>query len=423
MKTPLAFRMRPQSLSEIIGQTHLVGDHGFLTNAVENDMPVSIIFYGPPGSGKTTIALAFSKSIKGHTILLNAVTSKKKQIEEAIEAAQFFPRVIVVMDEVHRLNKDKQDLLLPAIESGQIYLIGATTANPYLAINPAIRSRCHLLEVTPLKTDEIVVGLKRALTSFNGLDNKIQLTEDALLLIAKTSGGDLRFAYNMLEVLSLNEKPLITAEIVKSVHKIPNYLIDQDEGGHYDAVSALQKSIRGSDVDASLYYLGRLIASGDLEGIIRRLLVTAYEDIGLANPAAVDRCYNAVNVAREVGFPEATIPLGFTVCELALSPKSKVAHDAVFRALKKGDEMPLNPLDYLKLTPVNTKEIDKYPYDRPDLWEKMQYLPELIKDETFYIPQNTSKFEQSLNSNHSRLSKIKRTSDLARLKQKLDSDH
>ena len=420
MKTPLAFRMRPQYLDEIIGQKHLVGPLGFLTSAVENDMPVSIILFGPPGSGKTTIAEAFARSIKAHIILLNAVTSKKKQIEEAIEASNFYPRVIVVMDEVHRLNKDKQDLLLPAIESGQIYLIGATTANPYLAINPAIRSRCHVLEVEALSVDELVIGLKRAVSSFNGLDSKINLTEDAYALIAKTSGGDLRFAYNMLEVLSLNENKNIDATIVKSVHKIPNYIIDRDEGGHYDAVSAMQKSIRGSDIDASLYYLARLIAGGDLEGIARRLLVTAYEDIGLANPPAVDRVYHAIQVAREVGFPEATIPLGFAVCELALSPKSKAAHDAIFRALDKVEEMPLAPLDYLKLTPVNVKEEDKYPYNRPELWEKMQYLPELIKDEHFYIPQNTSKFEQSLNSNHARLDKIKRTSNLARLKNNRD---
>lgn len=422
MKTPLAFRMRPQLLDDIIGQHHLVGPHGFLTNAVENDMPVSIILFGPPGSGKTTIAEAFARSIKAHIILLNAVTSKKKQIEDALEAANFYPRVIVVMDEVHRLNKDKQDLLLPAIESGQIFLIGATTANPYLAINPAIRSRCHLLEVQPLTKDEIMIGLKRAIASYNGLDNSIHLDDEAFELIAKTSGGDLRFAYNMLEVLSLNEAKHITVDIVRSVHKIPNYLIDKDEGGHYDAVSALQKSIRGSDVDASLYYLARLISSGDLEGIARRLLVTAYEDIGLANPSAVDRCLNAINVAREVGFPEAIIPLGFTVCELALSPKSKVACESINRALAKVEEMPLAPLDYLKLTPVNTKEIDKYPYDRPDLWERIQYLPELIKNEHFYIPQHTSKFEQSLNTNYTRLQKTKRTSDLARLKSNKLSD-
>lgn len=422
MKTPLAFRMRPQLLDDIIGQHHLVGPHGFLTNAVENDMPVSIILFGPPGSGKTTIAEAFARSINAHIILLNAVTSKKKQIEDALEAANFYPRVIVVMDEVHRLNKDKQDLLLPAIESGQIFLIGATTANPYLAINPAIRSRCHLLEVQPLTKDEIMIGLKRAIASYNGLDNSIHLDDEAFELIAKTSGGDLRFAYNMLEVLSLNEAKHITVDIVRSVHKIPNYLIDKDEGGHYDAVSALQKSIRGSDVDASLYYLARLISSGDLEGIARRLLVTAYEDIGLANPSAVDRCLNAINVAREVGFPEAIIPLGFTVCELALSPKSKVACESINRALAKVEEMPLAPLDYLKLTPVNTKEIDKYPYDRPDLWERIQYLPELIKNEHFYIPQHTSKFEQSLNTNYTRLQKTKRTSDLARLKSNKLSD-
>ena len=416
MITPLAYRMRPTHLDGIIGQPHLVGEGGFLRNCLENNMLVSCILFGPPGSGKTTIAEAYGNSFNAHIVKLNAVTSSKKQIEEAISLHELYPRLVLVLDEVHRLNKDKQDLLLPHIESGDIYLIGATTANPYLAINPALRSRCHLLEVKPLTTEEIIIGLKRAIEAYNGLNKKAEFTDDALEAIAKISNGDLRFAYNILEVLSLQRESPITVETVSSITRVPNYIIDKDEGGHYDAVSALQKSIRGSDVDAALYYLARLIAARDLESIARRLIITAYEDIGLANPAAVDRCYQAIQTAREVGFPEASIPLGFSVCELALSPKSKASYNAINKAIGKAEEMPLPPLDYLVLTPVNVKEEDRYPYDRPDIWEKMQYLPNLIKDEKFYIPSFDSKMEQSLNQNYLRLQKIKRTTSVARLR-------
>lgn len=179
--------------------------------------------------------------------------------------------------------------------------------------------------------------------------------------------------------------------------------MDQDENGHYDAVSALQKSIRGSDVDAALYYLARLCAAGDLESIERRLLVTAYEDIGLANPQAVTRCATALESARKVGFPEAVIPLGFTVCDLALSPKSKVACNAIHKAMDVATSSPLDVMDYLKLTPVNVQEEDKYPYDRPDIWEKIQYLPELIKNMQFYEPSDHSSYERALNENYRRL--------------------
>jgi putative ATPase len=416
MVAPLAYRMRPTHIDEIIGQEHLVGENGFLRACLNNDMLVSIILYGPPGSGKTTIAQAFANSINAHVVSLNAVTSTKKDLDEAISFHKLYDRFIILLDEVHRLNKDKQDLLLPYIESGEIYLIGTTTANPYLAINPAIRSRCHLLEVKPLTNDEIITALKNALTSYRGLNNKITMDDDALLVLAKLANGDLRFAYNILEVAALSNKGHITVETLQNITRVPNYISDKDASNHYDAVSALQKSIRGSDVDAALYYLARLIESGDLESIARRLINTAYEDVGLANPAAVDRCYDAIKTAREVGFPEAAIPLGFTVCELALSPKSKAAANAIWRAVDKVKETPLPPLDYLKMTPVNLKEKDKYPYDRPDIWEKLQYLPMLIKDEKFYIPSYDSKMEKSLNSNYDRLSKIKRTTDIARLK-------
>lgn len=417
MNAPLAYRVRPHTLDDIIGQKHLVGEDGFLRHLMESNTLVSMIFYGPPGSGKTTLAEAFSRSMDAHLIKLNAVTSNKKEMEAAIEESRLFPHPIIIMDEVHRLSKDKQDLLLPFIESGTIYLIGATTANPYIAINPAIRSRCHLLEVKPLTQKEIIEGIHRVIELPNGLNNMYTFSDEAVATIARLASGDMRFAMNLVEVATLGSKKMhIEKSDIDAITKIPNYLMDQDENGHYDAVSALQKSIRGSDVDAALYYLTRLCAAGDLESIERRLLVTAYEDIGLANPQAVTRCATALESARKVGFPEAVIPLGFTVCDLALSPKSKVACNAIHKAMDVATSSPLDVMDYLKLTPVNVQEEDKYPYDRPDIWEKIQYLPELIKNMQFYEPSDHSSYERALNENYRRLKKQGRSKDLRRLK-------
>lgn len=417
MNAPLAYRVRPHTLDDIIGQKHLVGEDGFLRHLMESNTLVSMIFYGPPGSGKTTLAEAFSRSMDAHLIKLNAVTSNKKEMEAAIEESRLFPHPIIIMDEVHRLSKDKQDLLLPFIESGTIYLIGATTANPYIAINPAIRSRCHLLEVKPLTQKEIIEGIHRVIELPNGLNNMYTFSDEAVATIARLASGDMRFAMNLVEVATLGSKKMhIEKSDIDAITKIPNYLMDQDENGHYDAVSALQKSIRGSDVDAALYYLARLCAAGDLESIERRLLVTAYEDIGLANPQAVTRCATALESARKVGFPEAVIPLGFTVCDLALSPKSKVACNAIHKAMDVATSSPLDVMDYLKLTPVNVQEEDKYPYDRPDIWEKIQYLPELIKNMKFYEPSDHSSYERALNENYRRLKKQGRSKDLRRLK-------
>lgn len=417
MKAPLAFRMRPKTLDMVLGQKDLLSQNGFLTNCVENDTIVSMIFFGPPGVGKTTIAEALANTLKIHSIKLNAVTSNKKDLEQAIEEAKLYDRCIIIMDEIHRLNKDKQDILLPYLENGSIFIIGATTANPYISINPAIRSRCHLLEVKPLDKNDVLSGLHRAIKDQNGLNNKISVTEEGLTLLAEMSGGDMRFALNYLEILSLSSKNKeLTITDIKEIVKVPNYLVDRDENGHYDAVSALQKSIRGSDVDAALYYLARLCVANDLDSIERRLLVIAYEDVGLANPHAVNRTHNALEAAKKVGFPEAIIPLGFIVCDLALSPKSKASNNAIQSAYELAKNMPLDVLDYLKLTPINKNEEDLYPYDRPDLWEKIQYLPNLIKNTKFYVPSNGSSYERALNDNYQRLQKIVRSNDLRNLK-------
>lgn len=419
MMKPLAFRMRPKKLDDVIGQEKLVGPNGFLTSSVNKKIPLSFILFGEPGTGKTTIAECYANSLGAHYTLINAVTSNKKDILDAIETSKNYSCSILIIDEIHRLNKDKQDILLPHVEDGTIYLIGATTANPYISINKAIRSRLHLLEVTRLTNDEVVLALKRAINDPKGLNGKLNIDDESLHYIAKKSNGDIRFALNYLEILSINfDDQFVDISKTSSVVKVSNSSIDNDENGHYDAVSAMQKSIRGSDVNAALYYAARLLANGDLESLTRRLLVCAYEDIGIANPQACMRTKIAIESAYEVGLPEAIIPLGVAIVDLALSPKSKAAYEAINSAYEDAKEMPLDVLDYLKYTPVGVQEIDKYPYDNPDIWLHLQYLPEIIKNKEFYVPNTkaTSKYEKALNDIYKQLKSIIRSSNMRQLK-------
>jgi len=420
MKEPLAYRVRPTTLNDVLGQDHILGKDMFISNMLANNTICSMIFYGKSGTGKTTIATIIANSLNVRHKLLNAVTCSKKDIEEAIFEAKLYESYILIIDEVHRLNKNIQDILLPHIEDGTIILIGATTANPYHSINMAIRSRCHLIEIKPLSNNDIIIAIKRALVLENGLNNQYTIDEEAITTLANYSSGDLRFALNKLEICAYSTTDKhITKEIVNQIVKKANTTIDKNEDGHYDAVSALQKSIRGSDVDAALYYLARLIAADDLDSIERRLLVTAYEDIGLANPVAVDRTYNAIQTAKIVGFPEGAIPLGFAVVDLALSPKSKSAHDGILKAIDLVNEKDFSVPDYLRLTPAGLSQDELYQYDRLDVVDKIQYLPALIKKMKFYQPNyNSGPYELSLIKNYERLSKIERTANLKDLYKK-----
>ncbi|MBR1847244.1 MAG: replication-associated recombination protein A [Bacilli bacterium] len=420
MRTPLAFSMRPQSLQEVIGQRHLLGEDSFLLKSVEKKIPFSMVLFGPPGCGKTTIAEAYAKSLGFHYVSLNAVTCSKKDLEIAVDEAKIWKGAVLIMDEVHRLDKTKQDYLLPYVENGTFTLLGATTANPYIALSRAIRSRCKILEVYPLSQDDVVDGLKRAISSPKGLDGKASFSLDALQSIAKLSGGDLRFALNILEeaFVQYDGQEEIGAEQIAKLRSVPNYAMDKDEEEHYDSVSALQKSIRGADVDAALYYLARLCVAGDLDSIKRRLLVIAYEDIGLGNPNAVMRTQMAIAAAEQIGFPEAVIPLGDAVIDLCLSPHSRSGDESIQEAMAFAAKMPFRVQDYLKLTPVSLREEDKYPYDRPDLWERIQYLPDEFADLQFYKPHPTSAYEKALLQNYERLKKQGRSSRLAELKKR-----
>ena len=322
---PLAVKMRPKNLNEVIGQSHLIGQGKILTNIAKNKRLFSMILYGKPGIGKTTIALALVNEMGLKYRLLNATINNKKDFDTVVEEAKMYGGIVVLMDEIHRLNKDKQDLLLPYLENGLITLIGMTTTNPYHSINPAIRSRCQIFELKELSKEDIINGLKRACLN-EALEN-IKIKDEELEYIASLSGGDLRFAYNLLEMAYVaTDDYNITLDVIKSINSKKVIFSDANGDGHYDLLSAFQKSIRGSDVNASIYYLARLIEAGDYESIYRRMSVIAYEDIGLANPiigVKVDACINA---CERLGFPEARIPLSVMIIDMALSPKSNERH-------------------------------------------------------------------------------------------------
>lgn len=418
MQEPLAFRLRPKRLTEIIGQRHLIEKGCILRKCVEAGKLFSMIFYGPPGTGKTTLAMVLANELGIRCKLFNAVTGNKKDLEQIFAEAKYYPGMMLIVDEVHRLNKDKQDLLLPHVENGSIILIGATTSNPLHAINPAIRSRCHLLEVKALKEEDIKKALYHALQHPDGLNDSITLEEEAADIIARHSNGDLRYALNILEICAIACEERITKEIVTGFSAIPNSGMDSDGDGYYDVLSAFQKSIRGSDVDAALYYLGVMIEANDMDSIERRLMVCAYEDIGLGNPAACARCVQAVDAAKRIGFPEARIPLALAVIDLCLSPKSKSAEHAIDAAMNALQQAPYNVPSYLRYTPVNMKEEDRYDYERSDLWNKIQYLPDRWKKAIFYEPELSSSYEKTLASNLQKLRSIPRTKDLAALKKR-----
>lgn len=401
MNEPLALKLRPNKLDDIIGQKHLVGKDKILRNLVQNKKLFSMILYGKPGIGKTTIAISLVKELGLKYRMLNAVINNKKDFDVVVEEAKMFGGLVVIMDEIHRLNKDKQDLLLPYLESGIITLIGMTTSNPYHKINPAIRSRCQIFELKELNDEDIMYALKKI--NKNKVLEKIKIDDDVIKQISILSGGDLRYAYNLVEVCYYATKDHhITMDILKKINSKPVLFHDKNEDGHYDVISAFQKSIRGSDVNAALHYLARLIEAEDLDIIYRRMSVIAYEDIGLANPSIGPKVEAAINASERLGLPEARIPLGNIVVELALSPKSNTSHlalDAALNDIRRGNTG--NVPNHIK-----TNSIDyKYPHDYPNNWVKQQYLPDNIKDRKYFKPKANSKYEQSLKQVYENLEK------------------
>ena len=393
----LADKLRPTKLDDIIGQHHLIGKNKIFNNLISNKKLFSMILYGKPGIGKTSIAYALVNELNIKYKFMNATINNKNDFDIAINEAKLYKELVLIVDEIHRMNKDKQDLLLPFIEDGTIILIGLTTSNPYHKINPAIRSRCQIFELHELELNDIILGLKKAIKK---LDN-IKIDDDAINYIAKLSGGDMRFALNLLEVAYYTNNEKITTESIKLINSKPVMFHDKDDDGHYDVISALQKSIRGSDVDAALHYLARLIEAEDLDIIYRRLSVIAYEDIGLANPSIGPKVMAAIEAAEMLGLPEARIPLGTIVTEMALSPKSNSAYIALDRALN--DIRMGNTGNVPNNIKINSKDYI-YPHNYPHDWVKQNYMPKNLIGKKYYIAKD-NKIESNLNKIHADMQK------------------
>lgn len=391
MEELLSIKMRPKKLTDVIGQKHLIGEDKILSNLVKNKKLFSMILYGKPGIGKTSIAMAIVSELGVRYRMLNAVINNKKDFDTVVEEAKMYGGLVLIMDEIHRLNKDKQDLLLPVLESGIITLIGMTTANPYHAINPAIRSRCQLFELHELDSSDIDEAITKLLDS-NILPD-LTIDNKARNYLKGISKNDLRYVYNLIEVAYYgNNDKNLTEEKLMNICNKPNIFHDKDGDGYYDMLSALQKSIRGSDVNASIFYLAKLLEGGELESACRRLAVITYEDIGLANPSMGPKVMSAIDSALMLGMPEARIPLSAVVIELALSPKSNSAEIAINKAMEIANNVDYGDIpSYLKSPYTGYL----YPHDYKNDYVKQQYLPNKIKNIKFYTPKE-NKNEQIL---------------------------
>ncbi|QEY19296.1 replication-associated recombination protein A [Psychrobacillus sp. AK 1817] len=422
---PLAYRMRPQTIDEIAGQQHVIGKDTALYKMIMNGHVPSMLLYGDPGVGKTSLAFAIAGTTKLPFIALNATKAGKKDVEDVVADARISGKVILFLDEIHRFNKLQQDTLLPHVENGSIILIGATTENPFHDVNPAIRSRCgEIKQLKRLTTEDVDVLLKRALEDPDkGLGKTpIKITDDQRLKIADASNGDARKALTLLEstvFASFEENGVTVVENGTLDSLIDRVGVFGDKkGSHfYNLLSALQKSVRGSDTDAALYYLAHLLENGDLVAVSRRLLVMSYEDIGLANPAAGPQVLAAIQSAERLGLPEARIPLANAVVLMCLSEKSNSAYVALDKAISsihsgKTGEIP----SHLKDNHYSgAKELGHggyvYPHDHKigtfGGWVNQTYLPDNLVGTRFYDPIDAGE-EKRLSAIYNKLEKFKK---------------
>ncbi|MGT2756769.1 replication-associated recombination protein A [Streptococcus ovuberis] len=422
MQTSLALRMRPQTIDHVIGQDHLVGPGKIIRRMVEAKRLSSMILYGPPGIGKTSIAAAIAGTTKYAFRTFNATVDSKKDLQTIAEEAKFSGGLVLLLDEIHRLDKTKQDFLLPLLENGLITMIGATTENPFFSVTPAIRSRVQIFELEPLTVEQVKNALQTALTDRErGFNFEVKLDDQVLDVIATSTNGDLRSAYNSLELAVLSTTPdetglrHIDQEAIQNSLQRSYISMDRDGDAHYDILSALQKSIRGSDVDASLHYAARLIEAGDLPSLARRLTVIAYEDIGLANPEAQIHTVTALEAAQRIGFPEARILIANVVIDLALSPKSNSAYLAMDQALsdlRSKGSLPI-PKHLRDAHYAGSKELGnglhyKYPHAYPEKWVNQDYLPEKLRNTRYFTPNQTGKYERALAANKERIDQLKK---------------
>lgn len=388
-RVPLAERMRPTKLSEVVGQNEIIGDGKILTEIVRKGEPVNLIFWGPPGTGKTTLARILAKEFKADFVEISAVTAGKKDVADVVERAKLNwnlkMRTVLFVDEIHRFNKAQQDAFLPHVESGLITLIGATTENPSFEVISPLLSRSRVVVVAPLSKDAITEVLKRAIKTEKASK---RVTKKAIDLLAELSGGDARSALGDLELaLSLADK--IDEKVVEEAagRKVPGY--DKKGDNHYDTISAFIKSMRGSDVDATLYYLARMVEAGeDPKFIARRMVIFASEDIGLAGNGALSLATACFQAVERVGMPESGLMLAHTAVALAKSKKSRATTDAWYKALDlarktRGEPVPI----WLRNAP--TKLMKDLGYGKGQKWEAgfhldKNYLPDKIKDEKLF---------------------------------------
>lgn len=404
MPQPLAARLRPETLDEYVGQTHLVGKNGILRRLIENDSISSMIFWGPPGVGKTTLAQIIAHTTRSRFIEFSAVTSGIKEIREVMKQAdtssQYGQRTIVFVDEIHRFNKAQQDAFLPFVEKGSIILIGATTENPSFEINSALLSRCKVFVLKALTAEDIQSLLKRALTSPKGFGGqRIVIADDLLAAIAEFANGDARTALSTLEMAVLNGEEVngtttVTKEIVEQCTSRKSLLYDKHGEEHYNLISALHKSMRNSDPNAAVYWLARMLESGeDPIYIARRVTRFAAEDVGLADPRALEIAVAAFTACRLIGVPECNVHLTEAVIYMALAPKSNAMETAYLTARKDALEHLAEPVPLvIRNAPTSLmKDIGygkgyQYAHDYKDKLTTMQCLPDSLKDKTYYHP-------------------------------------
>lgn len=406
-ESPLASRLRPRTLDEVVGQQHIIGKDKLLYRAIKADKLGSVIFYGPPGTGKTTLAKVIANTTQADFKQINATVAGKKDMEEVVTEAKnnmgmYGRRTILFVDEIHRFNKGQQDYLLPFVEDGTLTLIGATTENPYFEVNGALLSRSRIFELKPLEKDDIKQLIYRAVTdSERGMGTyRVKIEEDAADFLADTANGDARAALNAVELGVLtterSEDGLIHIDLAAAQECIQKRAVryDKDGDNHYDTISAFIKSMRGSDPDAAVYYLARMLYAGeDIKFIARRIMICASEDVGNADPQALNVAVSAALAAERIGLPEAQIILSQAAFYVACAPKSNAAYVAIQNAMenvKTTRTMPvpvhLQDRHYKGAAKLGHGEGYKYAHDYPKHYVKQQYLPDGMEGTVFYEP-------------------------------------
>ena len=405
-ESPLASRLRPTVLEEVVGQRHIIGEDKLLYRAIKADKLGSVIFYGPPGTGKTTLAKVIANTTSAEFTQLNATVAGKKDMEEIVKGAKdrlgmYGKKTILFVDEIHRFNKGQQDYLLPFVEDGTLILIGATTENPYFEVNGALISRSLIFELKPLEKEDIKILLRRAVYDKNkGMGSfHAEIEEDALDFLADISGGDARNALNAIELGILTTKRSddgkihITLEVASECIQKRVVRYDKSGDNHYDTISAFIKSMRGSDPDAAVYYLAKMLYAGeDVKFIARRIMICASEDVGNADPMALTVAVSAAQAVERIGMPESQIILSQAASYVACAPKSNSACNAIFAAMESVKSTKTTVPVHLQDAHYRGHESlghgigYKYAHDYPTHYVEQQYLPDEIKDEKFYIP-------------------------------------